>query len=70
LPIVATDDEIRRSFIGKQGFYAYPHNFDSIIKALKKAASSPRLSYAKELKPYHLETVITKLEGELNALIS
>ncbi len=62
LPIVATDDDIRHSIIGKQGLYVDPSNQLALREAIKQAVSLDRLSYASELKPYYLPAIVDQLE--------
>jgi len=69
LPIVASDDPIRRGIIGSQGHYVDPHNIDSIITALQIASTKGKRNYSEELKPYQLKTVVAQLEKEFHALI-
>lgn len=69
LPIVASDDPIRRGIVGEQGNYADPHNIDSIISALQKASTTGKINYTEELKPYELKTVVSQIEKEFHALI-
>ena len=70
LPIVASDDPIRRSIVGKYGYYANPHDPLSIAREIEKAVKGKKkIDYTNELKPYQTSAVIKKLEKELNALI-
>lgn len=69
LPIVASDDPIRRGIIGEQGNYAPPHDINSIVSALQSASTQGKIDYKAELKPYQLKTVITQIEKEFHALI-
>lgn len=69
LPIVATDDQIRRELIGTQGFFADPAQPESILAALNQALASPRLNYRRELQSYSVSTVVNNLEKELRELL-
>ncbi len=69
LPIVASDDQIRRNLIGKQGNYADPHNLDTIVASLRTAYRHKKLDYAAELKQYLLSTVVKQIEQEFHDLI-
>jgi len=70
LPIVASDDPIRRSIIGKSGYYVNPHDPVSIAKGIERAVNGKKkIDYTKELKPYQIKTVISNIEKELYALI-
>lgn len=69
LPIVASDDPVRRSIVGSKGFYADPHNPDSLRQAIKRALSSGRIDYSRELEKYKIETVVTQLESLFKELL-
>lgn len=70
LPIVASDDSIRREIVGSKGNYANPHDIDSIVSALQAASTQGKIDYSDALKPYNLKNVISNIERELHALIS
>ncbi len=69
LPIVASDDPIRRSIVGDRGYYADPHDVSSTAKALESALKHGSVSYTKELESYAMPTVITSIEEQLNAIV-
>jgi glycosyltransferase involved in cell wall biosynthesis len=68
LPIVASDDPIRRALVGGQGFFADPHDVSLVSKALESALANGPVSYTKELKSYSLPNVINQIEKELHDL--
>lgn len=68
LPIVASDDPIRRELVGEQGFFADPHDVSLVSKALESALTHGPVSYTKELKSYSLPNVINQIEKELHDL--
>ncbi len=70
LPIVATDDKIRRDLIGETGIYVDPYDPDSITAGINTAHQRARHDYSLELKPFALKTVITQLNKEFHDLIS
>lgn len=70
LPIVASDDPIRRSIIGNQGLFVDPHNTEQIASAIMQAAKLGKLDYKNELKPFALNTVVSQLEKEFHELIN
>lgn len=69
LPIVASDDPIRRSIIGHQGLFVDPHDHEAIASAITKASTMGKLDYKEELKPFDLSTVVSQLEKEFHDLI-
>jgi glycosyltransferase involved in cell wall biosynthesis len=69
LPIVASDDPVRRSLIGKQGIYVDPRSPEDIARGLVEAAKRGKMSYTQELKPYALKHVVNQLEAVLYDLI-
>lgn len=70
LPIVATDDRVRRDLIGRAGIYVDPHDSDSIAAGIHLAHQRARHDYSLELKPFALKTVIAQLDKEFHDLIS
>lgn len=70
LPIVASDDEIRRSIIGEQGIYVDPHNIESIAQGIVSALSlAGKIDYSNQIKPYKVTTVIKDIEKAFYDLI-
>lgn len=70
LPIVASNDPIRRSLIGEQGIYVDPHDTAEITQGISDAHQLGRQDYSAQLKPYLLKNVVKQIEGEFNDLIS
>jgi glycosyltransferase involved in cell wall biosynthesis len=70
LPIVATDDEIRRSIVGKQCIYVDPQSESALSEAILQATKLGRINYKAELKPYSLPSVVKLIEENFYALIS
>ena len=70
LPIVASDDPIRRGIIGHQGIYVDPHEPDSITAGIKRGLSQKKVDYRAELSPYKLSTVVKQIESEFYALLA
>jgi glycosyltransferase involved in cell wall biosynthesis len=68
LPIVASDDPIRRALVGKRGIYADPREQSSLVRSIRQALQRGKIDYSEELRPYLLSNVITSLEKELHAL--
>ena len=69
LPIVASDDPIRRDIIGDQGIYVDPHDVDDIARGIGEAIQLDRIDYSKELKRYDLRSITKTLEKEFHDLI-
>lgn len=69
LPIVASDDPIRRSLLGPQGIYVNPHDPQSIQVGIAKALKLGRQNYTEQLRPYQLKTVTSQIEKEFHDLI-
>ncbi len=70
LPIVATDDEIRKEIIGPKGFFVNPNNLDEIVAKLNQAQKLKKpISYLNQLKPYTIEVVGQKIEKAFHELI-
>lgn len=70
LPIVASDDPIRRELIGKQGIYVDSSDVESVATGIQKATTMGRLDYSKELASYSLKTVVAQIDKEFHDLIS
>jgi glycosyltransferase involved in cell wall biosynthesis len=70
LPVVASDDPIRREIVGSKGLYVEPHDIRSITDAIEKGTKMAKIDYKSELKPFMLENVVSQLEKELHDLIS
>ncbi len=70
LPIVASDDPIRRELIGEQGIYVDPHDTTAITKGISDAHQLGRQDYSDQLKPYLLKNVVKQIEGAFYDLIS
>lgn len=68
LPIVASDDPIRRNIVGFQGLFVDPRDYDQIAKAITKASTMGKLDYKEELRPFDLSTVVSQLEKEFHDL--
>jgi len=69
LPIVASDDPIRRSIVGAKGIYVDPHNTQALASAISQAVLMGKQDYSQELAPYQLGRVIKQLEKEFHDLI-
>ena len=69
IPIVASDDSVRRNLIGDQGVYVNPEDIDSIVAGIKKAVGMGRVDYARNLQNYQLKSVVKKVEKEFYDLI-
>jgi len=69
LPIVASDDPIRRDIIGDQGIYVDPHDVDDIARGIGEAIQLDRIDYSKELIRYDLRSITKTLEKEFHDLI-
>lgn len=70
LPIVASNDKIRRELIGKQGIYVDPRNPAEIASGISQAIQLGRISYSEQLKPYALKTIVSQLEHAFYDLLS
>ena len=70
LPIVASDDTVRRELIGEQGIYVDPNDQESVIRGIQKATTMGRLDYSKELAPYSLKTVVAQIDKEFHDITS
>jgi glycosyltransferase involved in cell wall biosynthesis len=68
LPIVASDDPIRRELIGEHGIYVDPHDHAAISTGINRALSLGKVDYSQELKPYALSTVIKSIQKEFHDL--
>lgn len=71
LPIIASDDPIRRSIIGKQGHYVEPGNQRQLQEVILGLGyqNQPRPDYQQALKPYLLTGIVKQLTKELYALV-
>jgi glycosyltransferase involved in cell wall biosynthesis len=69
LPIVASDDPIRRSIVGHQGLFVDPSDHEAIAGAITKASTMGKQDYKEELRPFDLSTVVSQLEKEFHDLI-
>ena len=69
LPIVASDDPIRRSIVGAKGIYVDPHNTQALASAISQAVLMGKQDYSQELAPYQLGRVIKQIEKEFYELI-
>ena len=69
LPVVASDDPVRRDLIGEKGIYVAPHAPKSILSGIESALSLGKVGYASELRRYSLASVVKKVEKEFHALI-
>lgn len=69
LPIVASDDPIRRKLIGEKGIYVDPHNPTDVENGINRALCMGRVDYSEALIPYALKTVVYQIEKELHDLI-
>ncbi|MCE7898090.1 MAG: hypothetical protein DPW11_02180 [bacterium] len=68
LPIVATDDPIRREIIGGAGYYVNPKDPKSVQSAIVKAAEGGKIDYTQQLARYNIKAVSKLLENALNEL--
>ncbi len=70
LPIIASDDTIRRSIIGEQGIYVNPHDPESIAQGIALARSRKgKIDYTKQLEPYLIKNVIKEIEKTFYAIL-
>lgn len=69
LPIVASDDPIRREIVGEKGSYADPHDPESIAREIAGASQLSKIDYSNELSPFELSNVIARIEKEFHDLI-
>ena len=70
LPIVASDDPVRRELIGEQGIYVDPNDIESVTKGIQLATTLGKLDYSKQLEKYLLKSVVDKIEKEFHDLIN
>lgn len=68
LPIVATDDPIRREIVGNQGFYVDPYNINNISSALTEASREKQLSYTDQVAKFDIKSVTKKVRNELKKI--
>ena len=69
LPIIATDDAIRRSIVGQSGYYVSPKDVEGIATLIVKNALIDRIDYHSQLKKYDLKTVVSQIEKELHDIL-
>lgn len=69
LPIVASDDPIRRKIIGEQAIFVDPNNIVDIAAGINQAIQLDKVDYSKELEQYNLRTVTGAIEKEFHDLI-
>lgn len=69
LPIVASDDPIRREIIGAKGLFADPHDLNAIRQKIVLAVNKNKVSYTHQLKEFSVSHVIKKIEKEFRALV-
>lgn len=69
LPIVASDDPIRRRIVGLQGYYSNPHDKNKLKQQITLAVNQDKLSYQKELVNYNLSSVVKQIEKEFHELV-
>lgn len=69
LPIVATNDPVRREIIGNSGYYVDPGQPDEVRQAVLTALSVGRLDYREQLKKFDIKVVSKLLEKALYELI-
>ena len=69
LPIVASDDPIRRELIGPHGIYVDPRKPESIALGINQAIQLGKIDYTKELELYDLKSVTKQIEKEFHDLI-
>jgi glycosyltransferase involved in cell wall biosynthesis len=65
LPIVATDDPVRREIIGNQGYFVDPKDTQAVQNAVVNAIEHGPVDYTLELKRYNVKTVTKQLENAL-----
>lgn len=70
LPIVATDDPLRREIIGPAGYYVNPDDPAGIRTAVALALTHGRVDYSERLKRYNVKTVTRQLESALYDLLN
>lgn len=69
LPIVASDDPIRRRIVGESGIFVDPHNVDDVARGINEAIQLDKIDYSKELAQYELKSVCKLIEKEFHDLI-
>lgn len=69
LPIVASDDEVRRSIIGPHGIFVNPHDVDSVTQGIIQALGRGKIDYSKQLSRFTLKNIIKDLEKEFYELV-
>lgn len=69
LPIVASDDPIRKKLIGPKGIYVDPRKIEDIAGGINKAVQLKKIDYSKELAEFELKNVTSRIIKEFHALI-
>lgn len=69
LPIVASDDPLRRRIVGEQGIFVNPDDVDDIAMGINQALQLDRVDYSKELAEYELSSVCKLIEKEFHVLL-
>jgi glycosyltransferase involved in cell wall biosynthesis len=69
LPIVASDDPIRRKLIGRHGIYVDPRKPESITRGIAGAIQLDKIDYSKELELYDLKRITKQIEKEFHDLV-
>lgn len=69
LPIVASDDPIRKKLIGPKGIYVDPRKIEDIVAGITKAIQLDKIDYSVQLKEYELKTVVSRIQKEFHDLI-
>lgn len=69
LPIIASDDPLRRRIVGEQGIFVNPDDVDDIAMGINKALQLGRKDYSKELAEYELKLVSKIIEKEFHDLL-
>lgn len=69
LPIVASDDMVRRTLIGHDGVFVDPHDPKSIKHGLDLAVTKRRVNYQKILTQFETNHVIKQIESSFYALL-
>lgn len=69
LPVIASDDAVRRDIVGSKGIFVDPHNPEAIGLAILKACKRGVVDYGSKLEKYGLENVVKKIEHEFYELL-
>ncbi len=70
LPIVASDDPIRREIIGAKGVFVNPHNVRKVAQGIKRAIKLGKVAYTDELEKYSLPVVTKAIEKEFHEILT